>query len=109
MSGPQAAWLPDGRRLHLNHGPIDLILEACGAPGERRSAPIAQAAARLPTILEELVAELPALRQPRRHATRHSWGRGAAHGGGGLPPCRRASSPRWPRSPAPSPTRCWRP
>ena len=25
MNGPQANWLQDGRRLHLNHGPIDLI------------------------------------------------------------------------------------
>ena len=32
MSGPQASLLSDGRRLHLNHGPIDLIVEAFGAP-----------------------------------------------------------------------------
>ena len=32
--GPQAAMLPDGRRLHLNHGPIDLVIEAFGAPVE---------------------------------------------------------------------------
>ena len=30
MNGPQAGMLPDGRRLHLNHGPIDLIVEAFG-------------------------------------------------------------------------------
>ena len=24
----QIAFLPDGRRLHLQHGPIDLIIEA---------------------------------------------------------------------------------
>ncbi len=34
MAGPQAHRLPDGRRLHLNHGPIDLIVEAFGAQGE---------------------------------------------------------------------------
>ena len=34
MSGPQARMLPDGRRLHLNHGPIDLIVEAFGQPSE---------------------------------------------------------------------------
>ena len=32
----QATWLPDGRRLHLNHGPIDLIVEAFGDPDEKR-------------------------------------------------------------------------
>jgi len=25
---PQIAWLADGRRLHLQDGPIDLIIEA---------------------------------------------------------------------------------
>ncbi|MEP4423982.1 MAG: UPF0280 family protein, partial [Nitratireductor sp.] len=35
MSGPRIAWLPDGRRLHMQHGPIDLIVEAFGAPAER--------------------------------------------------------------------------
>ena len=28
--GPVAAMLADGRRLHLQHGPIDLIIEAYG-------------------------------------------------------------------------------
>ena len=32
--GAQAAMLPDGRRLHLQHGPIDLIIEAFGEPAE---------------------------------------------------------------------------
>lgn len=63
MSGPQVAWLPDGRRLHMNHGPIDLIVEVFGEAGEVRAA-YRQAAARFRTILEELVAELPGLRQP---------------------------------------------
>jgi len=63
MNGPRIAWLPDGRRLHMNHGPIDLIVEAFGAEGERRAA-YAQAAARFRTILDELVAELPGLREP---------------------------------------------
>ena len=35
-AGPQAAWLPDGRRLHLHHGPIDLIVDAEG-PGRDRA------------------------------------------------------------------------
>jgi ApbE superfamily uncharacterized protein (UPF0280 family) len=63
VSGPQAAWLPDGRRLHLHHGPIDLILDAVGAEDERRAA-FAQARARFDGLLEELVAELPRLRRP---------------------------------------------
>ena len=29
-----AALLPDGRRLHLQHGPIDLIVEAWGEARE---------------------------------------------------------------------------
>ena len=32
-SGPVAATTPDGSRLHLQHGPIDLIVEAWGEPG----------------------------------------------------------------------------
>jgi ApbE superfamily uncharacterized protein (UPF0280 family) len=59
----QAAWLPDGRRLHLNHGPIDLILEADGPPAAVRAA-YARAVARFDPLLDELVAELPALRSP---------------------------------------------
>ena len=63
MNGPQAHWLEDGRRLHLNHGPIDLIVEAFGEAAECRTA-CAQAVARFQTILSELVEELPALRLP---------------------------------------------
>ncbi|RUU13451.1 UPF0280 family protein [Mesorhizobium sp. USDA-HM6] len=63
MNGPQAHWLADGRRLHLNHGPIDLIIEAFGEADECRAA-YAQAVARFQTILNELVDELPDLRRP---------------------------------------------
>ena len=63
MTGFQASWLPDGRRLHLNHGPIDLIVEAFGAPEEKRLA-YGQAVERFQTILTELVAELLELRRP---------------------------------------------
>lgn len=56
-----AARLPDGRRLHLQHGPIDLILEAWGPPAAVAGA-WARAAARFAPLLDELVAELPALR-----------------------------------------------
>jgi uncharacterized protein len=57
------AMLSDGRRLHLQHGPIDLIVEAWGAADEV-AAGYRQAVARFETILIELVGELPLLRQP---------------------------------------------
>jgi len=64
MSGAaQAALLPDGRRLHLQHGPIDIIAEAFGDPAEVGCA-YRQAAARFATVLDELVGELALLRQP---------------------------------------------
>ncbi|MEO0680302.1 MAG: UPF0280 family protein [Pseudomonadota bacterium] len=59
--GPQAAWLPDGRRLHLNHGPIDLIVDA---DGPAREAALAGAQTRFATLLSTLVQDLPALRRP---------------------------------------------
>ncbi len=63
MTRARAALLPDGRRLHLQDGPIDLIIEGFGAPaavGETYRA----ATRRFATILDELCAELPALRAP---------------------------------------------
>ncbi len=63
MNAPVAAFLPGGRRLHLQHGPIDLIIETWGEAGERDRAHRA-AITRFNTILDELVAELTALRQP---------------------------------------------
>ncbi|PSJ56582.1 UPF0280 family protein [Kumtagia ephedrae] len=65
MHEPRASWLPDGRRLHLNHGPIDLIVEAFGTAEEVHAA-YAQAAARFRSVLAELVAELPELRRVAR-------------------------------------------
>lgn len=61
MSGPHAVWLPDGKRLHLQHGPIDLIIEAVGSSEDKRRA-YSQAIARFETVLAELVEELPRLR-----------------------------------------------
>jgi ApbE superfamily uncharacterized protein (UPF0280 family) len=60
-----AAWqlLPDGRRLHLTHGPIDIILEANGTPAAVAAAH-ASAVARFRTVLQELCAELTLLRTP---------------------------------------------
>ena len=61
MTGPVAAMLPDGERLHLQHGPIDLIIEASGKAEDVWRAYRA-AAGRFETVLGELVEELPALR-----------------------------------------------
>ena len=60
MTGPQRSLLPDGR-LHLNHGPIDLICEAWGEAMTVQQA-YKRAALRFDGLLAELVAELPALR-----------------------------------------------
>jgi ApbE superfamily uncharacterized protein (UPF0280 family) len=57
-----AARLSDGR-LHLQHGPIDLIVEAFGAPDEVQRS-YGQAVERFGDILPTLVRELPTLRRP---------------------------------------------
>lgn len=61
MPGAQARWLPDGQRLHLHHGPIDMIV---GIEGKGRQAAFQRAVSRFETLLDELVAELPRLRTP---------------------------------------------
>jgi len=66
--GPQAALLPDGRRLHLNHGPIDLVIEGFGDPADVRAA-YARATAYFAGVLDGLVGELPILRRPIDPAT----------------------------------------
>ena len=58
----QRAHAADGR-MHLNHGPIDLIIEAFGTACEVALA-YEQAWARFPSVLPELAAELNSLRQP---------------------------------------------
>lgn len=63
MTGPRAAMLPDGRRLHLQHGPIDLVIGADGETADIRTAYRA-ARDRFETILPELVEELTVLRRP---------------------------------------------
>ena len=60
-----ARLLPDGRRLHLNDGPIDLIIGADGAP-EAVQAAYRAAIARFETVLDALCAELTLLRQHAR-------------------------------------------
>lgn len=59
----QICWLPDGKRLHLNDGPIDLIVEAFGREDQVQAAYRA-AATRFVSVLDELCQELPLLRQP---------------------------------------------
>jgi uncharacterized protein len=59
---PQIGWLADGRRLHLQDGPIDLIVEARGSAENLRAAYDA-AARRFTGLLDELCGELPMLRQ----------------------------------------------
>ncbi len=60
---PLVRFLPDGRRLHLHDGPIDLIVETFGAPDEVRASYRA-ATGRFVTILDELCSELLLLRLP---------------------------------------------
>jgi uncharacterized protein len=57
----QIRWLPDGHRLHLQDGPIDLIVKGFGAAAEMEPAYRA-ARERFTTILDELCSELPFLR-----------------------------------------------
>ena len=59
---PQIALLPDGKRLHLQDGPIDLVIEAKGSEGEVRAAYEA-AARRFNGLLDELCEELVELRR----------------------------------------------
>jgi ApbE superfamily uncharacterized protein (UPF0280 family) len=65
MARMQERMLPDGKRLHLQDGPIDLIV---GADGEAEQVARAYDVARIrfSTILDELCTELPLLRQPAR-------------------------------------------
>ncbi|WFU44470.1 UPF0280 family protein [Bradyrhizobium sp. CB82] len=63
MRLPQIALLSDGRRLHLQDGPIDLIVEARGA-GHRVRAAYEAAAGRFTGLLDALCAELTELRKP---------------------------------------------
>jgi ApbE superfamily uncharacterized protein (UPF0280 family) len=57
----QSAMLPDGKRLHLQHGPIDLIIEANGH-ADQVSKAYAAAKVRFETVLEGLAEELQILR-----------------------------------------------
>ena len=76
MSRQQIARLKNGR-LHLNDGPIDLVI-ACDAAREAVERAEAAAIARFETVLDELCAELPLLRaatgpQPKGPVARRMW------------------------------------
>jgi ApbE superfamily uncharacterized protein (UPF0280 family) len=73
----QAHMLPDGKRLRLHDGPIDLIIGADGSPDQIHTAYRA-ATYRFATILDELCGELPDLRrahgpQPEGPVARKMW------------------------------------
>jgi uncharacterized protein len=70
----QIRFLPDGRRLHMQDGPIDLIVQAFGTRDAVESAYRA-AAVRFETILDELCSELSLLRQ--RCTTESGWPTGS--------------------------------
>jgi uncharacterized protein len=70
----QIRFLPDGRRLHLQDGPMDLILGAFGSRVDLERAYQA-AAARFVTLLDELCGELSYLRRPC--SPESEWPRGA--------------------------------
>jgi len=59
---PQTGWLADGKRLHLQDGPIDLIVEARGTEAHVRAAYEA-ALRRFTGLLDLLCDELPELRR----------------------------------------------
>ena len=91
MQGARHALLPDGKRLHLQHGPIDIIAGAEGAPGEVGAA-YAQAAAFFESVLGDLADELARLRAPVTQectlaggVARRMWRAAAPHGAGVTP------------------------
>jgi len=63
MNAPVATLLGDGSRLHLQHGPIDLVIGADVASQRDRRCAFEAAANRFDTVLSELVGELPLLRR----------------------------------------------
>ncbi len=66
-------WLKNNKRLHLQHGPIDLIIEATGDKEETKLA-YKHAIDTFHMVLSELVSELPLLRSPLRKNSRRPVG-----------------------------------
>jgi ApbE superfamily uncharacterized protein (UPF0280 family) len=61
----RAQILADGQRLHLQDGPIDIVLQAFG-PEDQIQIAYRAAADRFATVLDELCSELPLLREQAR-------------------------------------------
>ncbi len=70
QSGASYRWLQQYKRLHAQHGPIDLIIEADGDESERVQA-FAQAVTYFDSVLEDLVGELVFLRTPCSELSEH--------------------------------------
>jgi ApbE superfamily uncharacterized protein (UPF0280 family) len=84
----QIRLLPDGRRLHLQDGPIDVIVEAFGDAPEINAA-YAAAANRFVTVLDELCGELKFLRQQAEEHSAPPVGLIATRMFAAVVPCRR--------------------
>jgi ApbE superfamily uncharacterized protein (UPF0280 family) len=69
----QVRVLPDGRRLHLHDGPIDIVLQAFGAEDQVHRAH-RTAVDRFAAVLDELSSELPLLREQVRFGGREPRG-----------------------------------
>lgn len=69
MFAPPVMQVLEGERLHLSHGPIDIVLKAWGERDAPQAA-YAAAWARFPRILPELCGELAELRKPMAEAPR---------------------------------------
>jgi len=65
VNSPQVQWLDKGRRLHLQHGPIDLIIESTGDTDSVQCS-YHQAIDAFQSVLPDLVEELGFLRTPLR-------------------------------------------
>jgi uncharacterized protein len=67
MTSAFARMLPDGKRLHLQNGPIDLVISAEGGATEVALA-FEQACSAFEPVLDDLVSELSVLRAPLKVA-----------------------------------------
>src|SRR4030095_10174708 len=70
----QVRFLPDGKRLHLQDGPIDIVLQAFAEDDQIFNAYRA-AADRFESILDELCSELALLRKPVHSDSREPKGK----------------------------------
>lgn len=66
MDDMHAAMMPDGRRLHLRQGPIDLVIRADADSTVEEERALDSAVERFRGLLQEIVDELPSLRRRAR-------------------------------------------